>query len=293
MYADAHCDTLTKAYDCGYSLYENLCELDFRRLRKYGCSLQFMAVWIEPKYEPHDAFERCINVLDYYDSQIDGDINTVLTGDDISEDNLNILLSVEGGSALEDDIDNLYRLYERGVRALTLTWNGDNLIGGGIVNNDKGLTDFGKTVVREMNRLGMIVDVSHLSDKGFWDVADMCDTFIASHSNCRELCRHNRNLTDDQIKCIIEHNGFIGLNFYSDFLSENTATVNDIVRHAEHILDLGGEDVLGFGSDFDGTDKLPVGINGVENMAEITSKFCKNNILYGNLYRNITQILKK
>ena len=292
MYADAHCDTLTKAYDNGFSLYENPCQLDFSRLKEQGCSLQFMAVWIEPKYEPSGAFKRCNDVLDFYYSQISDDINTVLTRNGISDDKLNVLLSVEGGSALEGKIDNLYRLYERGVRAITLTWNGDNCIGGGIDGNNKGLTAFGKEVVREMNRLGMIVDVSHLSERGFWEVAELCNQFIASHSNCRALCNHRRNLTDEQIKCIAKRNGFIGLNFYSDFLNEKNATVNDIIRHAEHIASLGGEHVLGFGSDFDGMDKLPDGIAGVENMAEIVCEFFKNDLLYANLYRNIKQILK-
>lgn len=292
MYADAHCDTLTRAYDENCSLYKNTLQLDFGRLKEQGCSLQFMAIWTEPQYTPDQAFERCLKVLDFYYSQIGDDINTVLTADGISEDKLNVLLSVEGGDLLDGKIERLYKLYNLGIRATTLTWNGDNCIGGGIGNNDKGLTDFGKEVVTEMNRLGMIVDVSHLSEKAFWQVADMCKTFIASHSNCRTLCNHPRNLTDEQIKCIIEHKGFVGLNFYSDFLNEKGATVNDIIRHAKHILDLGGERVIGIGSDFDGMEKLPKGVRGVQNMTEVLYEFCKNDLLYGNLYRNIQQILK-
>ena len=292
MYADAHCDTLTKAYDENCSLYKNKLQLDFDRLKNQRCSLQFMAIWTEPQYTPDQAFDRCLKVLDFYYSQIDNDVNTVLTSDGICEDKLNILLSVEGGDLLDGKIERLYKIYDLGIRAMTLTWNGDNCIGGGIANNDKGLTDFGKDVVREMNTLGMIVDVSHLSEKAFWQVADLCKNFVASHSNCRTLCNNPRNLTDEQIKCIIQHNGFIGLNFYSDFLNENGATVNDIVRHSEHILGLGGEKVIGFGSDFDGMEKLPRGVMGVQNMTEILCEFCKNDLLYRNLYRNIQQILK-
>lgn len=293
MYADAHCDTLTRAYDNGWSLYENNGHLDINRLKKYGCSLQIMAIWTEPKYEPYGAYGRCLDVVDYYYNSIGDDVNTVLFSGDIDDDKTNILLSVEGGGAIEGDISKLYALYEHGVRAMTLAWNGDNAICGGIENNNKGLTDFGREVVREMNALGMIVDVSHLSEQGFYDVEKMCDCFIASHSNCRSLCGHARNLTDDQIKCLIEHNGFIGINFYSDFLSDNNAEVSDIIRHAEHIMELGGEHVVGFGSDFDGMEHMPSGINGVENMADIICNFCKKDILYPNLYRNINQILKK
>ena len=292
MYADAHCDTLTRAYDENCSLYKNKLHLDFDRLKDQECSLQFMAIWTEPQYTSDQAFDRCLKVLDFYYSQINDDINTVLAADGISDDKLNVLLSVEGGDLLDGKIERLYKLYDLGIRAMTLTWNGDNCIGGGIGNNDKGLTDFGKEVVTEMNRLGMIVDVSHLSEKAFWQVADMCEHFVASHSNCRKLCKHLRNLTDQQIKCIIDHNGFIGLNFYSDFLNEKGATVNDIVRHAKHILDFDGEKVIGIGSDFDGMEKLPQNIVGVENMTEILYEFCKKDMLYGNLYRNIQQILK-
>lgn len=293
MYADAHCDTLTKAYDANCSLYKNKLHLDFERLKKQECCLQFMAIWTEPQYTPDQAFERCLKVLDFYYSQIRDDINTVLAADGICNDKLNVLLSVEGGDLLDGKTERLYKLYDMGIRAMTLTWNGDNCIGGGIGNNAKGLTDFGIEVVREMNRLGMIVDVSHLSEKGFWQVADMCEAFVASHSNCRVICNHPRNLTDEQIKCIIEHKGFVGLNFYSDFLNEKGATVNDIVKHANHIVELGGEEIIGIGTDFDGMEKLPKGIREVQNMTEVLCEFCKNDLLYGNLYRNIQQILKK
>lgn len=292
MYADAHCDTLTKAYDLNMSLWANKCHIDFERLKKSGCCLQFMAIWTDPVYKSDEAYKRCMALLDFYYSQIDSTINTVTTGDGIKDDKLNILLSVEGGGLLQNDIENLHKLYEKGIRALTLTWNEDNCIGGGIGNNDKGLTNFGKEVIREMNKLGMIVDVSHLSDKGFWQVADLCDTFMASHSNCRRICPDNRNLTDEQIKCLIEHKGFMGINFHGDFLNENFSSANDIKRHINHVINLGGENIIGFGTDFDGTDKLPQGFADVGNMAEFISTFCKKDLLYTNLYGNIRRILK-
>ena len=292
MYADAHCDTLTKAYDEGCPLYKNNCRLDFSRLKQNGCILQFMAIWTKPEYTPDDAYRRCLSVLDFYYKSIKGDINTVISPQNICSDKLNILLSVEGGSILNGDIKRLYTLYKKGIRAITLTWNDDNCISGGIENDRTGLTPFGREVVKEMHNLGMIVDVSHISQKGFWDTAEISDYVFASHSNCKSVCNHKRNLTDGQIKCIIEKDGFIGINFYSDFLNKNGATLDDIKRHKDHILSLGGERVIGMGSDFDGMDKLPDGIKGAENMPKIADIFCKKDMLYGNIYRNIVRILK-
>lgn len=292
MYADAHCDTLTKAYDNGYSLYKNTCQLDFSRLKKSGCVLQFMAIWSKPGLSPDEAYERCLFILDFYEKSIKDDINTVKSSQNIRNDKLNILLSIEDGCILNGDIKRLYTLYEKGIRAITLTWNNDNCISGGIYNDKTGLTPFGREVVYNMQKLGMIIDVSHISQKGFWDVAEISDYVFASHSNCKSICNHKRNLTDEQIKCIIKKDGFLGINFYSDFLNKNGADINDIKKHKDHVLSLGGERIIGIGSDFDGMDKLPKKIYGAENMPTITDIFCKKDMLYGNIYRNIIRILK-
>lgn len=287
MYADAHCDTLTRCFDLNESLYKNSGHLDEERLIKSGCVLQVMAIWIEPKYENGRAFKRCNEVLDFWDNNKFKNIKTVL--------------AVEGGSSIEGSIEKLYHIHKRGVKILTLTWNGQNEIGNGALSgNEEGLTKFGKKVLSEMEKLNMICDVSHLNDKGFYDVFEnFSGKIMASHSNCRELCGWKRNLTDEQIKMIIENKGFIGLNFCSDFLHEDSSTVTDIIRHCDRILELGGENTVGFGSDFDGVDKLPEGVTGVESMECIYNEFCKmgykNNLIdkifYGNLV-DFTENLK-
>ncbi len=228
-------------------------------------------------------------------------INVIKTAKDVEKGGA--LLSVEGGNALCGRLSALRMLYKLGVRSLTLTWNGRNELGVGASEGEDaaGLTDVGKNVVSLMNKLGMIVDVSHLSEKGFWDVAKTSDkAFIASHSNAKKLCGHWRNLTDEQIKEIIKRNGFIGINFCSDFLREGGSKISDIMRHIEHILSFGGENVVGFGGDFDGVDDLPEGIFGVQDMEKIINELLKqnyhetviNNILYGNLDRTLKLILK-
>jgi len=305
MFADAHCDTITRILDNNEGLYENSCHVDLKRLIKSECCLQFFAIWIAPEYD-NNAFERFKNAADKFYDEIEANKNVIYVvsnSDDVGRPSkLGALLTVEGGSVISNDIDRLTQLYNRGVRLMTLTWNGSNSIADGVmVKNAGGLTSFGKNVVKEMNRLGMIIDVSHLSEKGFYDVAEnSASPFFASHSNSRSLCGHLRNLTDEQIKHIIKTNGFIGLNFYPDFLG-GSANINTIIRHAEYILSLGGENVLGFGADFDGVDYLPHEICGVQNMNDVIDAFCKlgysqtllNKLFYENLIVRTKQILKK
>lgn len=319
MYSDAHCDTLTRIFDRGEALYQNSGQLDFKRLLDGGCGIQFFAVWTDPQYEDGRAFERCKNVLEYYQSQKTDQTVTILSAADVERAEapgmLGALLTVEGGGAIEGSLEKLEELYRRGVRGMTLTWNGRNalgrgvgeeleaLYGGGVAPAEGGgLTAFGKAVVRRMEELGMLIDVSHLTQRGFWDVAETAaGPFIASHSNCAALCPHPRNLTDEQIRCIIRHGGFIGLNLCPDFLAGGCCTVDDVLAHAMHILDLGGEQVLGFGGDLDGVERLPAGLEGAEHMQRLLDAFCKkiddesllNAIFYENLHRIIKKILKK
>ena len=141
----------------------------------------------------------------------------------------------------------------------------------------EGLSQFGEKVVRQMNRLGMAIDVSHLSEKGFWDAAEISEKpFIASHSNAKSICSHKRNLSDEQIKEIINKKGFIGVNFYPPFLTDcDRCGIKDIIKHIEHILSLGGENNIGFGSDFDGVDYLPDGIEGAQDYYKIIDELLK------------------
>jgi membrane dipeptidase len=281
---------------------ENDGHLDLTRLKSRGSVLQFYAAWIDPKYEPCGSLLRCLDIIDkFYGEAEKNGINIVTRADDV--DKGGALLSVEGGSALCGRLSALRALYKTGVRAMTLTWNGRNALADGVGEGEDagGLSSFGRSVVREMNRMGMIVDVSHLSPRGFWEVARICDApFIASHSNAKALCGHCRNLTNEQIAEIISRDGFIGINFCPDFLNENGASIADIIRHIEYMMSLGGETVLGFGADFDGIDALPRGIEGVQHMNLVAEELCKLNysesqvegILYRNLHRAVKLILK-
>jgi membrane dipeptidase len=141
-----------------------------------------------------------------------------------------------------------------------------------------GLTLFGREVVKKMNKLGMIVDVSHIAEKGFWDVLELSeDPVIASHSNSQAVWEHPRNLTDEQIKGIAQKKGVIGLNFVADFLGEQGSGFDQLLRHIDHICDIVGDEYLGFGSDFDGTENLLAGIDDVTVYPELVSYLKKRN----------------
>lgn len=169
------------------------------------------------------------------------------------------MLTVEGCSFLEDDAfaeERLDGMVEAGVRAATLTWNAPNAIGSGNDTAD-GLTGFGKRVVSELERRGIVADVSHLNEAGFRDVcAHATRPFIATHSNARAVCGHPRNLADWQLREIAERGGIVGLNFYNGFLRDDgcEASRDDVLRHVDHILEVAGESVLALGSDYDGSD---------------------------------------
>lgn len=278
---DAHADTISEILDKNEDILKNNCHIDLTRIKKLKRPyIQVFAAFTKRIENPS---LRVLKIIDkYYEFVKRNDLihceNFSDIESSIKSDKILSLLSIEGGDALLGSLEMLRIYYRLGVRIITLTWNYSNEIASGIMDkSDTGLTCFGRTVVEEMNKLGMIIDVSHLSEKSFWDVAESSSMpFIASHSNARSICAHPRNLTDEQIKKIISKNGVIGLNFYADFLSnDEKCSISDIIRHLEHILSLGGENSIGFGSDFDGMKKLPDGVFGVESYNDIISKLLK------------------
>ena len=177
-------------------------------------------------------------------------------------------MGIEGGTAIGNDLDNINTLFDLGVRYTGLTWNNSNNISTSAKDEKErgkygGLTEFGIQVVKRMNEVGMLVDVSHLSEDGFWGVIDNTTSpIIASHSNCYSINPHFRNLTDEQIQAIAENGGYIGVNFYDKFLDsdgeKNGSTLDKVIEHIEYIKNLVGIDHVGIGSDFDGGITPPV-----------------------------------
>lgn len=284
---DAHCDTIEKLSIPGNSLYESFGHCDLKRMENYQSFVQVFACCVYPEKMGMDAFLQADNMISVFLDQIAQNNSKILlckNSDDVnrvfSQEKIGAILALEGGSPLNGNIENVDYFFNRGVRIITLTWNHRNELGvGAMTANDEGLTHFGKDVVCRMHELGMIVDVSHLSDQGFYDVCQMDSIpFIASHSNARAICNHPRNLSDDMIREIIGRKGMIGFNLYAPFLSEKQpASIDHVIQHLEHILSLGGENCIGFGCDFDGMDLLPSGINGVQDLDTLCNRLLQRN----------------
>lgn len=270
MYIDFHCDTISKIYRSTkrVNLFQNEFHVDLQKLQKGGASAQFFALFIHQGkiQEEESMLEYCLSMLDRLCLEVEENTEHIDIARSFEElkknqnkNKVSAFISIEEGGVIGTDLGQLRNLYRLGVRLITLTWNFPNTIGfPNIIKEyqNKGLTEFGVDVVREMNTLGMLVDVSHLSDAGFYDVAKYSkQPFVASHSNARAVKDHPRNLTDKMIRMIADKGGIIGLNFYSEFLGDrNRSSIDQIVAHMKHIRNVGGNEVLAIGSDYDGID---------------------------------------
>lgn len=285
---DAHCDTITTIMETNEQLRENKGHIDLKRLKKYDSFVQFFAAYISPKHAKMGALCRAIDIIDRLYTEIEINKNDIMlcrNYNDIMQATQNkkvaAVLTIEGGDALEGSLSALRILYELGVRAITLTWNFRNQIADGVADASTGggLTPFGKEVVREMNRLGMMVDVSHISEAGFWDVIQTTSApIIASHSNAKKICNHRRNLTDEQLLALKKNGGVTGINLCPDFISSNgKSTMKQVLNHIEYIVALTGEDTLGLGADYDGIDETPQDLEGVQCIKDLLNELLKLN----------------
>ena len=258
--ADGHCDTL---YDIAIKdMKPGECVIRRETLAAGGVGLQTFALFAGRKGPQGTPYADALAMLDAV-PRVDV---AILTGDlpDEPPASPTGIFSCEGGEMLEGSLERLDEFHQKlRLRMIALTWNFENEIGFPAVGGSKdGLKPFGFELLRAMDRRGILADTSHLNEAGFWDVCEHSALPpIASHSNCRWLCDVPRNLNRDQVRAIIDRGGFIGVNFYSSFLrEEGPTTLDDVVRHIDALCELGGEHVVGFGSDFDGIETWPEGL---------------------------------
>lgn len=299
---DLHCDTLLKSA----SLFNNSCQVDLARLPAGVSCCQCFAVYTDDRFRSARAikkseifFARFLNNMEGYPERI----RQALTSGDIDEafaaGQTAAILTVENLSLLAGDAERVDQLADRGVRIAGLTWNGDNELGGGVGGDpDRGLTAFGRQAIRRMEDRGIIVDVSHANEKTFWDTAAAARRpYIATHSNCRLICGHRRNLSDGQIREIGRAGGLIGLNFEKSFLADGGKVTDwsDLLRHVEHILNLAGDKVPALGSDFDGS-RTPRFLRSQADLAGLYEAICRSGpgegvarrIFFDNAYEFLT-----
>ena len=269
---DAHCDTAYELYRTGALLGANDCHISLERMERIPGSAQFFAFWTadpDAKEPPEQLFRAMYDELIRQFSLFSGRIRLCRTADDAKaaaeEGRAAAFLSIEGAEAISCDPEKLQSAYDMGIRMITLTWNENNPLAGSHITGE-GLSDRGRAFVREAQRLGMLVDVSHLSERAFWDIADITEgPIVASHSNARAVCPHSRNLTDAQFCEIVRTGGFAGLNLYAEFLGRGRVTAETVADHALHFLQLGGAGHIVLGGDLDGCDRLPEGFDGFDS----------------------------
>lgn len=259
---DLHCDTLYECYNNDKGFGENDLQVSLDKRGNISEWVQCFAIWIPDNIKSRKALELLkssyaklireyiLNGRSMFLCKDEGDIKKALNAKKCAG-----IFTVEGSAAIGDDLDNIDLLKRLGVKMVTLTWNGSSEIGDGIlVENAKGLSRFGKRAIKSMEHNKIIVDISHASEKLFWDVFDITEKpFVASHSNSQKVCPNKRNLTDDQFLAIRNRKGLVGLNFCKEFVSEKEdAGFAELMKHLEHFLSLKGEDTVAIGSDFDG-----------------------------------------
>src|SRR5260221_5399362 len=323
---DSHIDTMQRVLiehaDIGKRLPDG--QSDLVRLEEGGMHAPFFALWVPMYYKGSEAVRRTLDmrdamqgVLDRYPDRIElatsaADIERIVHAHKIAA-----VLTLEGGHQIADDLAVLRMYHRMGIRSMTLTHFRDNNWADSSTDKPRhnGLTEFGKQVVREMNRIGMIVDISHVSDKTFYDALKVSvKPVIASHSSCRALTNMPRNMTDDMLRALAKNGGVVGINFYPGFISEKSAeasrkniaaraaaqpaqnarsldefaakehfteltaaktqrgaTLEDAIAHIDHAVKVAGVDHVGIGSDWDGIDKVPVGLEDVSKMRAVTA----------------------
>ena len=273
---DLHCDTILKIYNSGENLKANSYHLDLNKMQRSGYLAQCFALFIDIYDEDNkntyhsDPWELYKKILSVYKEAIIKNNDIILpafSAEDVLKNaekkKISSILTIEDGALLDNHLERVPEVYEDGVRLLTFTWNYENSIGyPNSPEPDKHmrrLKPFGLEVIRECNKLGILIDVSHLSEGGFNDVCKYSEKpFLASHSCSRSLCSHQRNLTDQQLRSLADAGGVVGINFYSYFLKDDEPTTysDDIIRHILHIYNTSGIESIAWGSDFDGIDSV-------------------------------------
>lgn len=298
---DLHCDTITELEKRNGSLASNDGHISLDRASYLTEYVQDFAIFIPDEYRGKAATDYFDRVYAYYKKQLE--LCGISEYHERKNTEVKSVLSVEGGAGMGGTIEGLHHLAECNVKLITLTWNGRNELASGCFDEeDIGLTAFGREAVREMEKLCIAADISHLSRKGFRDLADIAEKpFMASHS-CIDIvdnfkARH-RNLTKDEVRIISEHNGVIGINLWKKLLGNEDNSFDAVFRHMSEIIDIGGEDVLAMGTDFDGCDINPdlAGIEKIQALADYLSSHgfddrLLDKVFFGNADRFFANLL--
>jgi len=268
-YFDAHCDTMSKMYKNKIGLDSHNLMVNIHNLKGHKSAIQVFALFNNGEMNK----ENMMNCFEYFKNEckkLPGMVSVCSSAKEIDENKskLSAILAIEGlGNQPDFTPDDVKDFYDAGVRFMSLCWNNDNILCGGCEGENTGITDLGRQTLAQMKKHKIILDVSHMSDKSFWGSFENYSLPIcATHSVSRHVHNHKRNLTDEQFIEIAKRGGVCGINFYPPFLCDGKADINTVIKHIEHFMSLGGENSIGLGSDFDGINASP---EGLENSSHI------------------------
>ena len=303
-YFDAHCDTVSHSKWYHRLIRKNEGHLDLERLSAFRKAAQCFAIFHPLAKAPEDGMLAvCRRQQSFFAEQMAANADLALqcrTGEEIRAANaagkVAAILTCEGSELLNCDPANLEWAQQVGIRAINLTWNHANLISGTNKHEtERGLNNLGRAFVKEAQRRDILIDVSHCSDAAFWDLMEITEKpVLASHSDARAVCPHSRNLTDDMFRALMETGGVVGINYCATFIRPDGKTfIEDVVKHIDHFMELGGEKNVGLGSDFDGCT-LPGDLTGVQDMPALwealSRRGYKDELLEDIFYNNMLRI---
>ena len=296
---DCHCDTISRVMTDGGSLRKNGFHTDLERLHKFTPCAQVFAVCAETLDRPVEKADAMLRRLSQEIEENSDIVMLCLNFHDIKKaaglGKIAAVISIEGC----EQISSLESAYQNGVRVLHPTWNLDNELCGAAMGSGKGLTEKGRAFVKKAQHMGFALDMSHISERGFWDTLEACEKpVIAGHSNAKALCNVPRNLTDEQFNALVLIGGGAGINLYPEFLGLGK-DINAVIAHIEHFLSLGGERSVFLGCDFDGIDSTPTGLDGVHKLDKLYNELLNRNypealvraLFWDNLYDIMEKML--
>lgn len=296
---DCHCDIISRVMTEGGSLRKNGFHTDLERLHKFTPCAQVFAVCAETLDRPVEKADAMLRRLSQEIEENSDIVTLCLNFHDIKKaaesGKVAVFISIEGC----EQISSLESAYQNGVRVLHPTWNFDNELCGAAMGSGKGLTEKGRAFVKKAQHMGFALDMSHISERGFWDTLEVCEKpVIAGHSNAKALCNVPRNLTDEQFNALVDVGGGAGINLYPEFLGLGK-DINAVIAHIEHFLSLGGERSVFLGCDFDGIDSTPTGLDGVQKLDKLYNELLNQNypealvraLFWDNLYDIMEKML--
>ena len=305
---DLHCDALLRLYQTqGEIKFKDAKELETNkdRLKKGKVKVQAFALFVFPEVKAEQKFQVALDQIHYFYTDVLGnnpEMKLIKDWSDIEnlqDDEIGALLTLEGVDAIGNDLQKLSILYQLGVRSVGLTWNNANLAADGAQEKrGAGLTSFGEEIVVYNNEHKILTDVSHLSEKAFWDVINVAKYPIASHSNSKAIMDHVRNLSDEQAKAMFEKDAMVHMVYCPQFVKDKEeVTIDDLIEHIEHFCSLGGEKNIGLGSDFDGITKKIMNLEDASMQQNLLNELLKQNyseeIVKGFAYENFMRHLPK